>query len=157
MGTAMISIRPLETTDIETVLALEVESQPQPWTEGIFNEELSAENRTYVVAEDDGIIGFGGVMIIGDEAHVNNLLVAPKRRGEGVGKELMVELMQAAVVEGAKHMTLEVRSQNVAARALYAGLGFAPVGVRPGYYNDDDALILWLHDLDQLEPMESRI
>ena len=147
----MISIRPLETSDVEAVLALEIGSQPQPWTEGIFNDELSAANRTYLVAEDDEVVGFGGVMVIGDEAHINNLLVAPHRRGEGIAKKLMTELMRAAAGEGAKHMTLEVRSQNVAGRALYASLGFAPVGMRPGYYNDDDALILWLHDLDERE------
>ena len=145
----MISIRPLEAADIEAVLTLEVESQPQPWTEGIFNDELTAENRTYVVAEDAAILGFGGVMVIGDEAHITNLLVAPDRRGEGIGRKIMLELMEAAVAEGAKHMTLEVRSQNVPGRALYGSLGFAPVGMRPGYYQDDDALILWLHDLDQ--------
>jgi ribosomal-protein-alanine N-acetyltransferase len=59
----------------------------------------------------------------------------------------MVVLMVAAVDEGAKHMTLEVRSQNQEARALYSSLGFAPVGIRKGYYDDDDALIFWAHDI----------
>jgi ribosomal-protein-alanine N-acetyltransferase len=49
---------------------------------------------------------------------------------------------------GARHLTLEVRSGNEAARALYTRLGMAPVGVRKGYYADDDALILWVHDID---------
>lgn len=151
MGAGVITIRALEPTDLPHVLAMEVANQPQPWTEGIFNDELSAENRTYLVAEDDSPIGFGGVMLVGDEAHVTNLLVDPRYRGRGLGRRLMLALIEAAVGEGARHMTLEVRSQNVAARALYSNLGFAPVGVRPNYYNDDDALILWAHDVDQPE------
>lgn len=155
MGGAVISIRPLDVTDVGGVLELEEANQPQPWTEGMFNEEISAENRTYLVAEDDVIVGFGGVMVVGDEAHVTNLLVSPDRRGDGIGNRLMVDLIEAAISEGARHMTLEVRSQNVAARALYARLGFAPVGVRPGYYDDDDALIMWIHDIDTLELLGS--
>lgn len=149
MGAGVITIRPLEPRDLPEVLALEVANQPQPWTEGIFDDELSAENRTYLVAEDGSPIGFGGVMVVGDEAHVTNLLVDPGHRSQGIGRRLMVALIEAAIAEGARHMTLEVRAQNEPARALYSSLGFAPVGVRPNYYNDDDALILWAHDIDQ--------
>lgn len=151
MGVGVITIRPLETPDVGAVLALEVANQPRPWTEGIFNDELSAENRTYLVAEDDAPVGFGGVMVVGVEAHITNLLVDPGYRGQGIGRRLMVGLIEAAISEGARHMTLEVRSQNVPARSLYSGLGFAPVGVRSGYYDDDDALILWAHDIDKPE------
>jgi ribosomal-protein-alanine N-acetyltransferase len=55
------------------------------------------------------------------------------------------------VEEGARHITLEVRSENEPARSLYARLGLAPVGVRKDYYGDDDALILWAHDIDSPE------
>lgn len=143
----MISIRVLEPSDVEAALALERANQPRPWTEGVFDDEISSDNRTYLVAEDDRVVGFGGVMVVGDEAHVMNLLVDPERRGEGIGRRLMAELIQAAVDEGARHMTLEVRTQNLAARALYSSIGFAPVGVRKDYYDDDDALILWNHDI----------
>src|SRR5690606_38126633 len=61
------------------------------------------------------------------------------------------ELIQGAVAAGARHLTLEVRSRNTAARSLYSSVGLAPVGVRPGYYGDDDALILWAHDIDHPE------
>jgi ribosomal protein S18 acetylase RimI-like enzyme len=49
----------------------------------------------------------------------------------------------------ARHLTLEVETNNEAAQRLYAGLGLVPVGVGPGYYGDDDALILWAHDIDR--------
>jgi len=67
----------------------------------------------------------------------------------------MLALIEAAVDLGARHLTLEVRTGNDAARALYSRLGLAPVGVRPRYYGDDDALILWAHDIDRPEYLES--
>ena len=47
-------------------------------------------------------------------------------------------------------MTLEVRVSNLSARRLYRWFGFAPAGVRPRYYrsNNEDALIMWVHDVD---------
>jgi ribosomal-protein-alanine N-acetyltransferase len=156
MGVDVITIRPLESDDVAAVLALEQANQPQPWSEGVFNDELTAPSRTYLVADDGEVFGFGGVMVVGDEAHVTNVLVDPSRRNEGVGRRLLVDLIRAAVAEGARHMTLEVRSQNVAGRALYSRLGFVPVGIRPNYYEDDDALVLWLHDVDTIERFGSR-
>lgn len=150
MGTTVSSIRPMKTHDLALVVALETTQQPRPWSASVFRGELEAHNRIYLVAEDkEGIIGFGGVMVIEDEAHVTNLLVSVAHRRKGLGRDLMLALMESALELGARHMTLEVRKENVAARALYGRLGLAPVGVRPRYYGDDDALILWAHDIDR--------
>jgi ribosomal-protein-alanine N-acetyltransferase len=145
------SIRRLTLDDLEAVVAMEAANQPSPWSEGVFRDELAAENRLYFAADEDGVVGFGGVMLVGDEAHVTNLLVDPEWRRRGIGLELMRALIDEAVAEGARHITLEVRSENDAARRLYARLGLAPVGLRKGYYGDDDALILWAHDIDRAE------
>jgi ribosomal-protein-alanine N-acetyltransferase len=147
-------IRRLTLDDLEAVVAMEAVNQPSPWSEGVFRDELTAENRVYLAADEDGVVGFGGVMLVDDEAHVTNLLVEPEWRGRGIGLELMLGLIDAALQEGARHITLEVRSENEAARRLYARLGLAPVGVRKGYYGDDDALILWAHDIDGPEYRE---
>lgn len=147
-------IRPLTADDLDSVVALEQANQPAPWSDGVFRDELAAENRVYLAADEDGVIGFGGVMVVGDEAHVTNLLVDPGSRRQGVGLGLMLALIEAAVAEGARHLTLEVRSKNAAARGLYARLGLAPVGIRTDYYGDDNALILWAHDIDGPEYRE---
>lgn len=144
----MVEIRPFEVDDIPAVVALEAANQAQPWTEGILEDELAADNRSYLIADDDGVRGFAGVMVVGEEAHVTNLVVAEEARRRGVGKALMLGLVDAATVRGARHLTLEVRSKNEAARSFYAHFGLAPVGVRRGYYGDDDALIMWAHDID---------
>lgn len=141
-------IRPLTIDDLGALVALEAANAPVPWSEGVFRNELAAENRIYVGADEEGVVGFAGAMLVADEAHVTNLLVDPAWRRRGIGFELMRSLIEVAVEAGARHLTLEVRSRNEAARALYARLGLAPVGVRQGYYGDDDALILWAHDID---------
>jgi ribosomal-protein-alanine N-acetyltransferase len=155
VGTAVMDIRPMTTGDLESVVTLEHAHQPRPWSSSVFTEELDAENRVYLVAEREGrVVGFGGVMLVGVEAHVTNLLVEEEVRGGGIGRGLMISLIEAAISAGARHLTLEVRVANEAARSLYAGLGLAPVGVRPRYYGDDDALILWAHDIDRPEYLE---
>lgn len=155
MGLGVISLRPLLLSDIPAVLALEEANQPQPWTEGILQDELSADDRSYVVAEEAEIVGFGGVMVVGEEAHITNLLVAPEHRRKGIARRVMSRLVRDALTMGARHLTLEVRAGNEAARRLYHRFGLAPVGVRPGYYQGEDALVMWAHDIDSPEYVRS--
>jgi ribosomal-protein-alanine N-acetyltransferase len=156
MGTAVITIRPMTLDDLGEVVRLEASLQPRAWSEQVFRDELQAENRSYLVAVGPhGFVGFAGLMVIGEEAHITNLLVAEGSRRGGLGRKLIVALIETAVSQGARHLTLEVRTGNEAARALYARLGLAPVGIRPRYYEDDDALILWAHDIDRPEYLES--
>ena len=150
-GVMTLEIRPFSSEDIAPAAVLEAASQPKPWTEQVFRDELSVENRVYLAADDDGLVGFGGVMVVGDEAHITNLLVAVSARRQGIGTRLMGGLVEAALRLGARHLTLEVRSKNRSARGLYAGFGLAPVGVHKKYYGEDDALILWAHDIDSPE------
>ncbi|MEX2250730.1 MAG: ribosomal protein S18-alanine N-acetyltransferase [Acidimicrobiia bacterium] len=146
-----MSIRAFADSDVDASVELEAADRLKPWTSTIFRDELAAENRVYLVADVDGLMGFGGVMVVGDEAHVTNLLVAPESRRKGIGTRLFSALIVAAIERGARHLTLEVRSRNHPARSFYAGFGLAPVGLRKGYYGDDDALILWVHEIDSVE------
>jgi len=75
--------------------------------------------------------------------------VHPDVQGGGVGTCLLAGLCWAAVAAGLASMTLEVRVSNEDAISLYRRFGFAPAGVRPCYYadRDEDALIMWLHDI----------
>ncbi len=142
-----LSLRPMTTGDIEAVLELERAIFPQPWTAGILRDEMAAPRRTYLVAEEDGeIVGYGGVMIVAEDAHITNLAVARVARGRGVATRLFLDLAEGALDDGAEHLTLEVRMGNLEARRLYSRFGFAPVGIRKDYYIDEDALILWVID-----------
>lgn len=154
MGAAMtdVEMRALNPDDVESLVDIEQANQPKPWTRGVFLDELAADNRIYrAIVDGESIYGFGGILVTGDEAHVTNLLVAPDQRRQGFGRRLLISLISEALERGARHLTLEVRSRNESALALYRQFGLGPVGVRKGYYGDDDALILWAYDIDTPE------
>jgi ribosomal-protein-alanine N-acetyltransferase len=137
--------------DVPQVAALEQASFADPWSERVLSEELSLADRRYVVAaEPDGpVVGYGGVMLVGDDAHVMTMAVHPAHRRRGLGTRLLLWMVDAAMGAGAVHLTLEVRVSNDAARSLYERFGFERVGVRRGYYGDEDALIMWAVDVDR--------
>ncbi len=142
-------IRTLTTDDVPAAAKLEALVYSQPWSEAMFREEISQPYRTYLAAEVDGTLaGYGGVMVVGDEAHITTVVVDPDRRGHRLGTRLMLGLVDAALESDARSLTLEVRVSNQAAQALYRRFGMAPVGVRKQYYRDEDALIMWVHDID---------
>ena len=142
-------IRMMTEADIAACLKIEEATYNVPWTEGIFRDELVAAGRTYLVAEGpDGIAGYGGLMVVLPDAHITSVTVDAAWRGRNIGTRLMLELASAARSAGAASLTLEVRVSNRNAQALYNKFGMAPVGVRKGYYRDEDALIMWVHDID---------
>ena len=88
--------------------------------------------------------GFVLSRVAGGEAEILTLAVAPRARGKGLGRALLCEAIAKAEQMNADAMFLEVGSDNPAALALYARLGFAHVGIRKGYYRGGDALVLRL-------------
>jgi [ribosomal protein S18]-alanine N-acetyltransferase len=95
------------------------------------------------------VVGYGGLWMMVDEAHVTSVAVRPDFRGRGLGELLMLTLFEVALRLGARWMTLEVRVSNQVARHLYAKLGFREAGIRPRYYtdNNEDAVIMWSEEL----------
>lgn len=148
----MIEIGPLTVDRLGEVVGIEGKVYPTPWSEQTFLEELSAPHRTYLVALGDGrVVGYAGMMMVGEEAHVTTVVTLPERRREQVATRLVLSLVFQAIEEGARSLTLEVRTSNKSAQALYRRFGMAPVGVRKKYYVSEDALIMWVHDLDSPE------
>jgi len=90
------------------------------------------------------IIGFAGIWMMVDEAHLVTIAVAPGQRGKGLGELLLVAMTDLACILGASVMTLEVRVSNHVAQGLYRKYGFNNEGVRRRYYSDngEDALIM---------------
>ncbi|MDI3339571.1 MAG: ribosomal protein S18-alanine N-acetyltransferase [Sphaerobacter sp.] len=93
----------------------------------------------------DSIVGFAGMWILYDEAHVTTIAVAPEHRGRGLGELLLVTLFDEAIRRRAEWVTLEVRVSNAPAQALYEKYGFTRQGLRKRYYSDngEDAYIMW--------------
>lgn len=146
------TMRPLQASDLPEVLEIERITFPTPWSEVMFTDEIDAPGRRYLVAVADGtIVAYGGIMIVDGDAHVMNLAVVPDHRRHGIASRMLLALVDDALGLGASHLTLELRVTNAAARALYDKFGFAPVGLRPAYYGDEDALVMWALDADRDE------
>lgn len=139
--------RAMKVEDIDAVCRIEHEAFPTPWTPGAFYNELTNNHFAhYMIMEYNGdIAGYAGMWIIMEEAHITNIAVRMPYRGKKLGEQLLRELSHTASFLGAKRMTLEVRVTNYVAQGLYTKLGFSSVGVRKGYYtdNNEDALIMW--------------
>lgn len=106
---------------------------------------LPFRRRSLEERSGDPIIGFAGMWILFDEAHITTIGVHPDYRGLGLGEYLIVELFVEAMRRGAEMMTLEVRVSNESAQALYQKYGFTRQGLRRRYYSDngEDAYIMW--------------
>lgn len=146
-------IRDMTRGDIPSVAALEAVVYDQPWSPRVFFDELAMDNREYLVVTngDKRIIGYGGLLVVDDDAHITTLAVAPEARGHKLGKRLMLALVDQALGVGAKHLTLEVRLSNSSAQGLYEVFGFEPVGRRKNYYKNEDALVMWATDIDAVD------
>jgi [ribosomal protein S18]-alanine N-acetyltransferase len=96
------------------------------------------------------IVGYAGIWVMTDEAHVTTIASHPELRGRGVGELLLVALIHRATEIGARWMTLEVRASNAVAQNLYRKYTFKEMGVRRRYYSDngEDALVMWTDALD---------
>ena len=144
-------IRQWQPEDLEDILEIEVRSFQTPWSRQAFEEELfTNELACYLVLSyENRIVGYAGMWMILDEAHVTNVALRPECRGRGWGTLLMEALLDLARQRGASCMTLEVRPSNIVALALYESFGFVRKGIRPGYYSDtgEDALIMWRDDM----------
>ena len=136
---------------LDQVLEIEKVSYPTPWSRDAFKGEILQNGvaHYFVAVYNNAVIGYGGMWIVLDEAHITNVAVRPDLRGKNVGKALMLEIIRQAVLRGANSMTLEVRPSNAAARKLYQNLGFVERGLRKRYYADtnEDAIIMWKEDL----------
>lgn len=142
-------VRRMRWWDVPAVHALEVATFPDPWTAETFWSELAhvPSSRHYVVAEaGEEVVGYAGLVATGHQADVQTLAVAADRRGAGLGRVLLDELLAEARRRDAGEVLLEVRAENVAAQALYARAGFEQIAVRRGYYRPGgtDALVLRL-------------
>jgi len=142
-----IVIEDMTTLDIDAVQVVERASFPVPWPANAFRHELTQnKNAHYIVArEGDRIVGYAGLWLSLDEAHITTFAVLPDYRRRKIGERMLVALFDKSAKLGAEWMTLEVRASNLAAQKLYEKYGFRPAGIRRRYYSDnnEDAIIMW--------------
>lgn len=135
-------IRAASSADLAAVAEIERASFPDPWSIAAFGTRLKD---VFLVADGEtGLVGYAVAWCLAPEAEILNLAVAPRGRQRGTGRALLDAALAALAAGGARHVFLEVRESNRAARRLYAGAGFGEVGRRRGYYEHprEDALVL---------------
>jgi ribosomal-protein-alanine N-acetyltransferase len=146
-----VEIVPMRRRHLRSVLRIEEQVYPRPWSSSLFLSELALRSsRAYCVARvGREVVGYSGVMISFEDAHVTTIAVDPVWHRRGIATRLMVALARESLVRGAHNLTLEVRMSNKGAQELYRRFGFAPVGVRKNYYQEtnEDALVMWVHDI----------
>ncbi len=146
ISSPVLRVRPMAAEDLPLVQLIERASFVTPWPAQAYRQELEANRLAhYVVALiGERVVGYGGIWLMVDEAHVTTFAVHPGYRRRRIGERLLIALLDLAVARQAREATLEVRLSNLPARRLYEKYGFRPVGIRPRYYSDnqEDALIM---------------
>jgi ribosomal-protein-alanine N-acetyltransferase len=146
-----IEVTRMRRRHLKGVMAIERQVYPRPWSPSLFLSEMTAgRGRYYLVAlEGRAVVGYGGLINYGDEAHVTTIAVDPTLHRRKIGTRLLYELITEAVRMDATAVSLEVRVTNWGAQRMYARFGFRPVGVRKNYYQEtsEDAVVMWTDDI----------
>ncbi len=139
-------IRPMHDADLPVVAALERSAYLFPWTEGIFRDCLRVGYVCRVIDIGGNVMGYGVLSAGAGEAHILNVCVAAEVRCRGLGRSMLLSLIERARAFGVREAFLEVRPTNINAIRLYQSMGFEQVGIRRGYYQAtvgrEDAVVL---------------
>ncbi|HXD66831.1 MAG TPA: ribosomal protein S18-alanine N-acetyltransferase [Solirubrobacteraceae bacterium] len=145
MTSDSITIRPLGYSDLPQVIAIERRAFTTPWSLAMFVLELSKPSGLCLAAVDDSdqLLGYLICARYDTVWHLMNIAVDPAMRRRGIARTLLEQMIERAGAD--REYTLEVRTSNAPAIALYERYGFRPAGTRPRYYRDngEDAVIMW--------------
>ncbi len=131
--------------DVDAIMLLERSTfVNDAWSADSMRHEVSSEHCYYVVAfhpsSPQRIDAYAGLLAPAgsQDGDIQTIAVAPESRRQGLGRSLVLSLMNEARKRGITAVFLEVRADNPGAQTLYRGLGFEEIGVRPHYYQPDD-------------------
>lgn len=143
-----LSLRPMQTSDLDAIMQIEPTIYSHPWTRGNFSDSLNSGYSAWVLEDNEHIIGYALLMLVMDEAHLLNLSIAKVYQKQGLGRYLLEHMLTIAKSHKAANMFLEVRLSNITAIALYENMGFSEMAVRRGYYpakeGREDAVLMGL-------------
>lgn len=149
-------MRAMTLSDVDEVLRIEQAVQAYPWSRGNFVDAVSHGYICRVAEACDEIRGYAILMPVLQEAELLNIGVAAAQQRKGLGRAMLLEMLEVACGKNMLRVFLEVRSSNAAAIALYRSAGFNEIGVRHGYYqnaNGSEDAITMACDLTQLAPL----
>jgi ribosomal-protein-alanine N-acetyltransferase len=144
----LVRFRAMTPFDLPGVASVEKASYQFPWSEGIFRDCLRVGYLCRIAEYEGDVVAYGIVAMGAGEAHILNLCVAERVRGRGVGRQMLMLLIERSRQAAMQDVFLEVRPSNLHAISLYQSVGFVEVGRRRGYYQAvdgrEDALVLKL-------------
>ena len=132
--------------DAALLAGLEAAAFRDAWSEDAIRSHICSENGiTLLCLDRDGrAVGYLFGTSLPPEGELYRIAVLPEERKKGLGRFILLRFLDILSNIGTDVCFLEVRESNTAARALYASLGFKPVGLRKNYYKDplENALVL---------------
>jgi [ribosomal protein S18]-alanine N-acetyltransferase len=143
--TDQLHIRPLGYGDLPQVIAIERRVFDAPWSLAMFVLELSKSSGLCLAAISEGrMVGYVICSRYDNVWHIMNVAVDVSLRRKGIASSLLTHLFELGDRPDAQY-TLEVRTSNHGAIAMYELFGFRRTGIRRAYYHDnkEDALIMW--------------
>ncbi len=146
-----IEIENMQVSDLDKILNNLYIDFDDFWNYNVFKSELENENSIYIVAKlDNEIIGFAGIWISIDEAHVTNIVTKKKYRNKGIGTLLLENLINISSSLNLTNITLEVKESNIYAIKLYEKCNFKNLGIRKKYYNNTENAIIMTKTLKEM-------
>lgn len=130
---------------VPQVAAMERTTFSEPWSEQSLYDAVKDEKYCYKLCVlDEKVLGYAGLLVVGDEGQITNVAVSEEYRGRGIGTMLMNALAVYGKGRGVSGLFLEVRAGNTNAQRLYTKCGFLPVGRRKGFYRmpPEDAIVM---------------
>jgi [ribosomal protein S18]-alanine N-acetyltransferase len=147
----VVHIAGMRRRHLRSVLGIESQVYPRPWTMSLFLSELGLRaTRAYYVAKvGRDVVGYAGLMVSVGEGHVTTIAVDPAWHRHQIGTRLLLTVSREAIAREVDALTLEVRVSNQAAQAMYQRFGFTSVGIRKGYYaeTNEDAVVMWAREI----------
>lgn len=149
-----IAYKPLDARHVAEVAALGAAVMgTDAWNEALVADELGRADRVWWAAyaadpkmplsAEAPLVGYAGGWVVDGDLQILKVGVDPAWRRHGIARVLLARVADDARNLGARTSSLEVRTGNAGAQALYAALGYEALGRRPRYYSDgEDALIM---------------
>ena len=142
----------MQKSEINDVMEIEKRAYGEHhWSKDSFYNELSNDLAHYYSAfdENNNLAGYAGTWLIIDEAHITTIAIKPEMKRKKIGETLLQKIINLCYENGIKYITLEVRESNIPAIRLYEKYGFKSLGIRKGYYqnNNENALVMWTENI----------
>ena len=135
-----ISFTDLTRHDLDDVMCIEAESEPNGWSRKVFWQKLKEPmTRARALQVDGETRAFTVCAAEGLSCHLLNIAVAPEWRRQGLGTAALKDVEDFARQKTLVEIRFEVRESNLAAQMLYKKLGYEAIDILHAHYGNDDA------------------